>query len=116
MKINVEREDIKQWLKQLHGVSREDHYAGLWKRVLKLSEVPTRRRRGVNLYQIDKYSKEGDNIIVPGKVLGDGRMTHKISITAMEYSAKALSNLKSSDCKVRKLDEMLKEKAPRIII
>ena len=63
MKINVEREDIKQWLKQLHGVSREDHYAGLWKRVLKLSEVPTRRRRGVNLYQIDKYSKEGDNII-----------------------------------------------------
>ena len=58
--------------------------------MLKLSEVPARSRKTVNLYKINKYSEEGDNIIVPGKVLGEGQMDHKINITAMEYSARAL--------------------------
>jgi large subunit ribosomal protein L18e len=116
MRINVEREDIKAWLKQLHDVPREDHYKGLWKRVLKLSEVPSRSRKTVNLYKLNKYTKEGDNIIVPGKVLGDGQMSHKINITAMEYSEKALTNLRSNHCTVKKLDEMLREKRLRILI
>ncbi len=116
MRINVERQDLKDWLQQLKGASREDHYAGLWKRVLELSEVPARSRKTVNLYKINKYSIDGDSIIVPGKVLGEGRMEHKISITAMEFSARALSNLRESQCKVRKLDEILREKRLKIII
>ena len=116
MRINVERQDLKDWLQKLHGASREEHYQGLWKRVLELSEVPARSRKTVNLYKINRYSAEGDSIIVPGKVLGEGQMEHKISITAMEFSARALSNLKSSQCRVRKLDEILKEKGLRIMI
>jgi len=116
MRINVERQDLRDWLSQLKGASREDHYAGLWKRVLKLSEVPSRSRRTVNLYKINKYSKEGDNIIVPGKVLGEGQMDHSISITAMEYSERAKLNLKSNKCTVRKLEDILKEKRLKVII
>jgi large subunit ribosomal protein L18e len=116
MRINVERQDLRDWLAKLHGASKEDHYKGLWRRVLKLSEVPARSRKSVNLYKINKYSVAGDNIIVPGKVLGEGMMDHKISITAMEYSAKALSNLRASQCKVRKLDEILTEKRLKVII
>jgi large subunit ribosomal protein L18e len=116
MQIDVERQDLKDWLSQLSSASREDHYKGLWKRVLKLSEVPARSRKTVNLYKINRYSKEGDSIIVPGKVLGEGQMAHKISITAMEYSARALSSLRGSQCRVRKLDEILKEKRLKIII
>jgi large subunit ribosomal protein L18e len=116
MRINVERQDLKDWLNQLHGASKEDYYKGLWKRVLKLSEVPSRSRKTVNIYKINKYTKDGDSIIVPGKVLGEGQMDHKISITAMEYSSKAMLNLKSNKCTVRKLDEILKEKRLRVII
>lgn len=116
MRINVERKDLRDWLTQLKGVSREDKYAGLWKRVLKLSAVPSRRRPTVNLFKINKYSAAGDNIIVPGKVLSEGQMDHKVTITAMEYSATALSRLKSSQCKIIKLDDMLKEKKIRVIV
>jgi large subunit ribosomal protein L18e len=116
MRTNVERQDLRDWLAQLQGASREDHYRGLWKRVLKLSDVPARSRRKVNLYKINRYSKEGDNVIVPGKVLGEGQMDHRISITAMEFSARARTNLKGSQCTVRKLDQMMKEKGIRVII
>jgi large subunit ribosomal protein L18e len=116
MRIHVERQDIKDWLAELKGVSREDKYKGLWNRVLKLSAVPSRSRKTVNLYKLNKYSKEGDNIIVPGKVLGDGQMSHKITITAMEYSSKALANLKLNQCTVKTLDEMLGEKKLKILI
>ena len=116
MRINVERKDLRDWLTQLKGASRGDHYPGLWKRVLELSEVPERSRKSVNLYKINKYSAEGDNIIVPGKVLGEGQMAHKINITAMEFSARALASLRSSQCRVRKLDEILKEKRLKVII
>ncbi len=116
MRINVERKDLKDWLAQLKGVSREDHYKGLWKRVFKLSAVPARSRRTVNLYKINKYSVEGDSIIVPGKVLGEGQMDHKISITAMEYSERAKLNLKSNNCTVRRLEDILKEKRLKVII
>jgi large subunit ribosomal protein L18e len=116
MRINVEREDIKDWLKQLKSVPREDKYKGLWNRVLELSEVPARSRKSVNIFKINKHSEAGDMIIVPGKVLSEGKMEHKITITAMEYSAGALSRLKEAQCTVKKLDEMLKEKRIKLIV
>ncbi len=116
MRINVERQDLKDWIGQLKGASRQERYQGLWKRVLELSEVPARSRRSVNIYKINKYSKEGDMILVPGKVLSEGQMDHKVNITAMEFSASALSRLKDADCTVKKLDEMLKEKGIKLII
>lgn len=114
--IHVEREDIKAWLSQLQGASRGEHYRGLWRHVLELSAVPARSRKSVNLYKINKHSKEGDNIIVPGKVLSEGVMDHKVNITAMEFSASALAKLTSTKCSVKKLDEMLKLKEIKVIV
>ena len=103
-------------MQQLKGASKGERYKGLWKRVLELSAVPTRSRRAVNIYKINKYSKEGDNIIVPGKVLSEGRMEHKVTITAMEYSAAAQVRLRSSQCTIKKLDDMLQQKEIKVII
>jgi large subunit ribosomal protein L18e len=116
MRINVERQDFKDWIRELKGASAGERYRGLWKRVHELSAVPARSRRVVNIYKINKYSKEGDNVIVPGKVLSEGRMEHKVNITAMEFSSAALVRLRSSQCSVKKLDEMLKQKQIKVII
>ena len=49
-----------------------DDGSKVWKRIAEDLEKPTRKRRIVNLYKIDKYSNDNEIIIVPGKVLGTG--------------------------------------------
>ena len=103
-----ERTDINEWLDKLERASRSESYGALWKSVHRRVSVSRRRRVSVNLYKINRYSKEGDNIIVPGKVLSAGRMDHSVNITALSFSKGATDRLIGSKSKVLELDEMLK--------
>ena len=55
-------------------------------------------------------------MIVPGKVLSTGALSHPISIAAIAFSASALENLKSSKCEIIALPEMMKRNRLKIII
>jgi large subunit ribosomal protein L18e len=116
MRINVEKQSVKDWLAALDGASRGSHYGKLWKRVYSLSAVPSRRRTSINLYKIDKNSKEGDNVVVPGKVLSTGPITHSFSISAIEFSAEALRMLKDANCKVVDIKDMVKADKVHVIV
>ena len=56
-----------------------DEKVAIWKSVAKDLEKPSRNRRIVNLNKLNKYSKEGEIIVVPGKVLGDGTIQKNIT-------------------------------------
>jgi large subunit ribosomal protein L18e len=109
MKRIQERTDIKAWLALLSSGSTKEEKA-FRERVGKIVSRPKRSRRSVNLYKLDKVSKEGESIIVPGKVLSEGRLTHKVRITALDYSDAAKRALEESGSKIVGLEEMLKEK------
>ena len=115
MKINVERNDVLEWLDALSAASASSRSPKLWKRVHSLLAVPARRRVGVNVYKINKSSKEGDNVVVPGKVLSLGTMDHKVNIAAVEYSKKAAETLNSTNCKIMGIKEMINQKRVSII-
>jgi len=61
----------------------------LWKRIAEDLEKPTRNRRAVNVYKLSKYSKENDTVIIPGKVLGTGELSHKLNVAAFNFSEEA---------------------------
>lgn len=63
--------------------------APIWKRVVELVRKPNRKTEAVNLYKIDKNSKEGETILVPAKVLSTGKLSKKITIAALDYSKAA---------------------------
>ena len=42
--------------------------------------VLTSAKKVVNIKKIAAYSKEGDSVLVPGKVLGIGSIPHKITL------------------------------------
>ncbi len=115
-KINVEKASVKEWMEALSAASRKEHYPKLWKRVHSLVAVPARRRASVNLYKIGKYTKEGDNVIVPGKVLSTGDIDHKITIAAIEFSEPALKSLKEANCKIVNIKDMIASKNIRVIV
>jgi large subunit ribosomal protein L18e len=114
-KLNIERGDVKEWLDVIRKAQQAKRKP-LYARVYELVAVPSRRRASVDLYKISRHTKEGENVIVPGKVLGMGPMAHGISIAAISFSASARKNLKDANCKIVSIKDMLGMSRPRIIV
>lgn len=81
----------------------------LWKRIAEDLEKPTRKRRAVNLSRISRYTKENETIVVPGKVLGSGELTHKLTISALNFSSGAIEKIKQANAKVVTLNELMQD-------
>lgn len=82
----------------------------LWKRIAVDLEKSTRQRRIVNLSRINRYTKENDVIVVPGKVLGSGTLNHKLTISAYQFSEQAKDKIEKVGAKIVPLLELSKEK------
>ena len=65
----------------------------LWKVIATELEKPTRSRRIVNLIKIERFIKDNEIILVPGKVLASGDFNKKATIAAYTFSGQALDKI-----------------------
>lgn len=70
---------------------------------------PTRKIPSKNLEEIDKEAKEGETIIVPGKILGKGKIDKKIKIIALNFSKSAEAKLKKSKTEFKVIKNVLEK-------
>jgi len=70
--------------------------APIWDYVAELLSKPTRRRVEVNLGRINRVAQDGDTIVVPGKVLGAGTLSKRVTVAAWSFSKRALEVLRNS--------------------
>ncbi|MFC2163328.1 50S ribosomal protein L18e [Candidatus Altiarchaeota archaeon] len=104
---NPGRLELIQQLKKA-GSSQK---AGVWiSAANELSRV-RKNRREVNLHKIEKYTSAGDVVIVPGKVLGDGSLKHKVSVAAYKFTQGAQDKITAAGGSVMSISELL-EKNP----
>lgn len=68
----------------------------LWRRIAYELERPTRQRRIVNLSRINRYTKENEIILVPGKVLAQGALDHSVTVAAYNFSGNAKEKIMQS--------------------
>ncbi|MFH1403337.1 MAG: 50S ribosomal protein L18e [Candidatus Altiarchaeota archaeon] len=71
-------------IRQLESASNTG--ANVWSSVAKELSRVRRNRREVNIRKLDKYTSDGDVVVVPGKVLGDGFLNHKIVVAAYQFT------------------------------
>ncbi|UCD20823.1 MAG: 50S ribosomal protein L18e [archaeon] len=74
----------------------------------KYLSLPRRKAITVNLDKINKHSKGGETVFVPGKVLGKGELNHKITLTSFRVSESALNSLKKSGSVFKPIHEFVK--------
>jgi large subunit ribosomal protein L18e len=86
---------IRKLASDLEKASKQNN-AKAWARVAELLMKPTRQRVTVNLSKINRYSKEGEMIVVPGKVLGSGKLEKKVTIAAYAFSETAITKIKAA--------------------
>ena len=81
----------------------------LWKRIAADLSKPTRQRRAVNLSRIDRYTKENDVVIVPGKVLSSGDLTHKVQVAAFTFSQQAKEKIAKAQGSAVSITDLLQK-------
>jgi len=79
-----------------------------WKRIALDLEGPTRNRRVVNLSKINRFTKDGEIIVVPGKVLSSGELNHSLTIAAWQFSQNALEKINKKNAKAITIKELMK--------
>ena len=97
---------LKDTIKLLEKRSRE---RPIWGRVAELLSKPTRERPAVNVSKINRYASDGDIVIVPGKVLGAGNISKKVTVAAFSFSAKAAEKIKAAGGRVLTLREAVEQ-------
>lgn len=87
--------------------SAED--APIWKAVANDLKRANRKNKEVNVYHIDKFSNDDETILVPGKVLGEGSISTKVTVAAFKFSQEAEHKITAAGGKCLKIDELMAE-------
>ena len=83
---------LQSLIAELKAVSR-DSGAGVWQDVADRLEKPRRTHAEVNLGRIERYAREDETVVVPGKVLGSGALEKNVTVAAVDFSSTARTTI-----------------------
>ena len=89
--------------------SSRENGAEIWRDIALRLERPKTNWAEVNLSKLERYTTDGDVIIVAGKVLGAGAISKKITVAAYDFSEtakKAIAEAGGKGLTIRELVEL----------
>jgi large subunit ribosomal protein L18e len=76
--------------------SLEERDESIWQKVAENLGKVNRERPEVNISEIERSAEDGDTVVVPGKVLGTGRLTKEVDVAAFDASKGAKEKIKAN--------------------
>lgn len=70
--------------------------APIWAKLAEYALKPSVARRVINVKRIGELTRDGDTVVFPGKVLGTGSISHKITLFAFSISNAAADKIMAS--------------------
>ncbi len=67
--------------------------APIWAKLAEYALKPSIAKRDLNLNRIGQLTKENDTVVFPGKVLGTGNISHKITLFSFSISNSAANKI-----------------------
>jgi len=89
--------------------SSNENDAKIWRKVAEVLSRTKRQRVAVNLSRLNRYTKSGETVAVPGKVLAAGEIDHSITVTAFSFSEKAMTKIEKARGKCFTFAELIKK-------
>ncbi len=81
----------------------------IWRDVASRLSKSRKNMAEVNVDRINRYAKEGETILVPGKVLAQGKIVKKVNVAAFKFSKEAKKKIIDAGGKCMSIGELLKE-------
>lgn len=107
VEVRATNPELLRCIRVLKKRSRSED-APIWRAVAEQLGKPRQRRVTVNVGRIDKHSKEGDTVLVAGRVLGAGPLTHPITVAAFQFSESARLKIEKAGGKCISIEELTK--------
>lgn len=86
----------------------ESQDAAIWRQVAEELGKVNRKRTEINISDIERNTEEGDTVVVPGKVLGAGRLTKEVTVVAFKASSGAKEEIRE-DGEFMFIEDMVEE-------
>jgi large subunit ribosomal protein L18e len=99
---------IRMTIRKLRSAAHKNR-APIWRYVAELLDRPRRLRIVVNVSKINRHTKPGDTVVVPGKVLGAGRIDHPVTVAAIAFSEEAARKIVEAGGRVIHILKLLEE-------
>ena len=103
--INTELIDVLKML--VRAANEED--AAVWDAVADKLRKRKHKRVAVNISRINRHSKDDETVVVPGKVLGSGRLTHRVNVAAFSCSRQAREKIEGAGGKYLTIKALVQE-------
>jgi large subunit ribosomal protein L18e len=91
-KLKATNPELIGLIQELKKKSQEKQ-AEVWRYLAERLATSKRNRIAVNVSRLNRNTKEGDIVTVPGKVLGSGKANHPITVAAFAFSDQAQSKI-----------------------
>ena len=103
--------ELVSTIRELKKKARREGVA-LWRALAEELDKAKRRRVVVNLSRLNRHTKEGEVVAVPGKVLGAGDLDHPITVAAFRFSETALRKISLAKGRSMSLKELMDSGIP----
>ena len=86
-----------------------ENKAKVWKDLAERLAEPLRNYAEVNVGKIDRYLRENEIAVVPGKVLGSGEITKPVTVAAWRFSESARRKIESAGGRTLSIWDLIRE-------
>jgi len=105
------KERTKRVIALLEKQARKSKNA-IWLDLAQRLAKPRRQRPTINLWKLEKLAKlfPEKNLVVPGKVLGNGQLEEKASVVSFEFSKDAIKKIEKAGGKAFLIEQAIEQK------
>lgn len=90
----------------------KENEAKTWRDIAEDLSRSRKKRITVNISKLNRHTQNDDNVVVPGKILGSGKIDHPINIGAFSFSKQAQTKILNAKGKCMSIPELI-EKNPK---
>ena len=99
--------ELVKTVTELKKASREND-APLWRSVAHRSEGPSRNWPSVNISKLEYNVNKNSKVLIPGKLLGSGNISKKMTVSAYSFSETAKSKVEAAGGKCVSYNDFIK--------
>ena len=98
--------NLVQLIKELKSASKKNE-APIWSKIAKNALKSNSNKRTINLKKIDALTDDGSAVVISGKILGTGNLSHKVLVSSFSISNSAAKKIKESGGEILQFSDMI---------
>ena len=98
--------NLVQLIKELKSASKKNE-APIWSKIAKNVLKSNSNKKTINLKKIDRLTDDGNAVVISGKILGTGNLSHKVLVSSFSISNSAAKKIKESGGEILQFSDMI---------